>query len=155
MRHSQFGAGSPLPYLSVTRAGSRAVGGNVAVFPPGLFSGGVPRFLHVAGLWPAIRITFSDAPEADAKRLTWRGSHWQASLPLSAHALPRNLVIQARESRAFCRRVGPAEYVFDFAPRGGLPDAALREGQALLRRLDELARSHPGLEQALGLPIRR
>ena len=155
MRQSPIGAGSALPYLSVTRAGSRAVGGNVAMFPRGLFAGGVPSHLRVSGRWPVIRITFINTPEPGAKRLTWRGSHWQASLPLSAIAVPRPIVIQARESRAFCHRVGPADYAFDFAPRAGLPDAALREGAALLHRLEELARCHPGLEQALGLPIRR
>ena len=155
MRHSYIGAGRALPYLSVTRAGSRAVGGNVAMFPRGLFAGGVPRFVCVAGPWPVIRISFTNALDANGKRLTWRGSHWQASLPISAIALPRHIAIQARDSRAFCQRVGPAEYEFDFACRANLPDATLHEAQALLDRLEELVRRHPGLDQALGLPPRR
>lgn len=142
-----------LPYLSITQAGSRVAGGNVAMFPRGLFAAGVPRFLRISGIWPEIRLSFTDVDDGPVKQLIWRGSHWQASLPTAALAVPPNLEIRSRDSRAVCRRVGATDYSFNFAGRDMLTDAALREGMVLLARLEHLAREHPGLEQALGIPL--
>lgn len=137
-----------LPYLSITRAGSRVAGGNVAMFPRGAFAGDVPRFLRVDGTWPDIRIFFTDKADGAVRRLIWRGSHWQASLPTTALAIPRHLDISSQDSRAVCRVLGVADYSFDFSHHA-TPDLAVREARALLARLSDLHRQHPGLAPAL------
>ena len=142
-----------LPYLSITHAGSRVAGGNVRMFSRGAFPRGVPRFLLVFGKWPEIGLSFTDAVEGSVRQLVWRGSHWQASLPTATLDIPPELEIRSRESRAVCRQISQAEYVFDFESRLTMADRAFQEGRALLERLEELLREYPGLERALGLQL--
>jgi hypothetical protein len=108
----------------------RSAGQSYMLGNASLFIGKPPAFVKYHGVWPRIRVIFSNTRESVSKLVSYRGKQFSASLPSKTLALPEQL--RVKDNEEVCSRSGPLEFFMDFTSRLEPVDAVQEQKAAIL-----------------------